>query len=106
MAEDTTCRKRRGCVYLAHFPQGPRRAQDEKILERHALVCEIRLLGGGTAVRRLPGRCAFEVANGQIPLSYLLDGDVRDPNSANGFCSQASTGRAQTLVVTLIVAGY
>lgn len=78
----------------------------EKILEKHALVCEIRLFGGGTAVRRLPERCALEVANGQIPLSYLLDGDVRDPNSANGFSSQASTGRAQTLVVTLFVAGY
>ncbi|HUD67387.1 MAG TPA: hypothetical protein VMQ17_22575 [Candidatus Sulfotelmatobacter sp.] len=47
-----------------------------------------------------------KLLTGSIPLSYLLDGHVRDPNSANGFSSQASTGRAQTLVVTLFVAGY
>jgi len=52
------------------------------------------------------GVVLWKLLVGSIPLSYLLDGDVRDPNSANGFSSQASTGRAQTLVVTLFVAGY
>jgi hypothetical protein len=52
------------------------------------------------------GVVLWMLLTGSIPLSYLLDGDVRDPNSAHGFSSQASTGRAQTLVVTLFVAGY
>jgi len=52
------------------------------------------------------GVVLWKLLTGSIPLSYLLDGDVRDSNSANGFSSQASTGRAQTLVVTLFVAGY
>ena len=47
-----------------------------------------------------------KLLTGSISLSYLLDGDVRDPNSASGFSSQASTGRTQLLVVTLSVAGY
>ena len=54
----------------------------------------------------LLGVVLWKFLTGTIPLSYLLDGDVRDPNSANGFCSQSSTARAQSLVVTLFVAGF
>jgi len=52
------------------------------------------------------GVVLWKLLTGSIPLGYLLDGDVRDPSTANGFSSQASTGRTQTLVVTLFIAGY
>jgi len=49
---------------------------------------------------------AWKIMTGEISLSYLLDGDVRDPNHPSGFSTQASTGRAQSLLVTIVVAGY
>jgi hypothetical protein len=49
---------------------------------------------------------AWKVITGEISLAYLLDGDVRDPNHPSGFSTQASAGRAQTLLVTIVVAGY
>ena len=52
------------------------------------------------------GIVLWKLLTGGIRLNYLLDGDVRDPDSASGFSSQASTGRTQTLVVTLFIAGY
>jgi hypothetical protein len=56
------------------------------------------LLGGFLCV------VLWKLATGGISLSYLLDGDVRNPNG--GFTSQASAGRSQSLIVTLSVAGY
>jgi len=50
----------------------------------------------------------WKLLTGGISLSYLLDGDVRDPNSpdGSGFSTSPSAGRAQTLAVTLFVAGW
>lgn len=48
----------------------------------------------------------WKMITGQIDLDELLQGDVRDPNSSDGYSSQASAGRAQTLVVTLFAALY
>ncbi|MFZ0420996.1 MAG: hypothetical protein WAM04_23045 [Candidatus Sulfotelmatobacter sp.] len=47
-----------------------------------------------------------KLMTGAISLSYLLDGDVRDPASPTGFSTTASPGRTQALMVTLFVAGY
>jgi hypothetical protein len=47
-----------------------------------------------------------KLLTGAISLSYLLDGDVRDPDSASGYSTRASAGRTQALMVTLFVAGY
>jgi hypothetical protein len=58
------------------------------------------LLGG------LAGVVSWQIATGQISLAYLLEGDVRDPNSPDGFSSRASAGRAQALAITLFVAAY
>ena len=44
---------------------------------------------------------AWKLCTGEISLSGLLDGDVRDQTSADGFSSQASAGRAQSLAVIL-----
>jgi hypothetical protein len=49
---------------------------------------------------------SWKLMTGGISLSYLLDGDVRDPDSPTGFSTTASAGRIQALVVTLFVAGY
>jgi hypothetical protein len=48
----------------------------------------------------------WKIATGCISMSYLLDGDVRDPGSASGFSTSPSAGRTQSLLVTLFVAGY
>jgi len=58
------------------------------------------LLGGFAAI------VGWKIFTGEISLSYLLEGDVRDPAGPDGFTTQASTGRAQALAVTLLVAGY
>jgi hypothetical protein len=48
----------------------------------------------------------WKIATGDISLSYLLDGDVRDKKSrdGSGFSATPSGGRAQMLSVTLSVA--
>ena len=58
------------------------------------------LLGG------LFGIVLWKLLTGGISLSYLLDGDVRDPDSSTGFSTHASAGRTQALMVTFFVAGY
>jgi hypothetical protein len=47
----------------------------------------------------------WKIATGCISMSYLLDGDVRDPKNpdGSGFSATASGGRAQMLSVTLSV---
>jgi hypothetical protein len=52
------------------------------------------------------GVVLWKLLTGGISLSYLLDGDVRDPASPTGFSTQPSPGRIQALMVTLFVAGY
>jgi hypothetical protein len=49
---------------------------------------------------------SWKLLSGDIGLSYLLDGDFRDPGSPTGFSTGASAGRTQALMVTLFVAGY
>jgi len=46
----------------------------------------------------------WKLSTGGISLNGLLEGEVRDSNSDDGFSSQASVGRAQSLAVTLFVA--
>jgi hypothetical protein len=48
----------------------------------------------------------WKLMTGGIALNYLLDGDVRDPDSPTGFSTTPSPGRIQALAVTLFVAGY
>ena len=52
------------------------------------------------------GIVLWKMLTGDISLSYLLDGDIPDPSTPGGFTSDASAGRTQLLVVTMIVAGY
>ena len=49
---------------------------------------------------------SWRLLTGSISLSYLLDGDVRNPESSTEFSTNASAGRTQALMVTLVVAGY
>lgn len=46
----------------------------------------------------------WKLATGGIDLSQLLDGAVRDRNSPSGYSSYASSGRAQSLLITLFAA--
>jgi len=62
---------------------------------------EVAVLLGG-----LFGIVLWKLLTGGISLSYLLDADVPDTRSPSGFRSEASAGRAQLLIVTLIVAAY
>jgi hypothetical protein len=52
------------------------------------------------------GVVLWKLLTGGISLSYLLDGDVQDPDSPTGFSTTASPGRIQAIMVTLFVAGY
>jgi hypothetical protein len=58
------------------------------------------LLGG------LFGVVLWKLLTGGISLGQLLEGDVPDPNSADGYSTYVSAGRAQSLASTLFVAGY
>lgn len=58
------------------------------------------LLGGFFAV------VLWKLFTGGIPLDGLLDGDVRDPNSPDGFSSETSAGRVQSITITLFVASW
>jgi len=60
----------------------------------------ILLLGGLLAV------VLWKLLTGGISLSQLLEGDVPDPNSKDGYSTATSAGRTQSLGVTLFVAGY
>ena len=71
----------------------------------HALVTLARwevaaFLGG------LFGIVLWKLFTGGISLSYLLDAGIPDASHPGSFRAQASTGRTQLLVVTLIVAAY
>jgi hypothetical protein len=50
----------------------------------------------------------WKTLTGNISLSYLLDGDIRDANSSDGsgFSTFPSAGRAQSVMFTMFVALY
>lgn len=48
----------------------------------------------------------WKLMTGSIPLSQLLDGDIRDPRSDTGYSSSPSPARIQTLLVTLFAGVY
>jgi hypothetical protein len=73
---------------------------DMPSLIKTAAIMAVVLFGGFFCV------VAWKMMTGEISLSYLLDSDVRDANDPSGFSTQSSPGRAQTLLVTLVVAGY
>lgn len=52
------------------------------------------------------GIVAWKMFTGEIGLDQLLDGDIRDPNSPDGFSTYVSEGRVQSLIITLFSAGY
>jgi hypothetical protein len=52
------------------------------------------------------GIVLWKLLTGGISLEQLLEGDVRDPNSADGYSTSVSAGRTQLLASTLFVAGY
>jgi hypothetical protein len=58
------------------------------------------LLGGFFAI------VFWKLATGSIVLDQLLEGDVRDPESADGYSTQVSPARVQSLSITLFVALY
>jgi hypothetical protein len=58
------------------------------------------LLGG------LFGAVLWKLVTGGISLGQLLEGDVLDPNSADGYSTSVSAGRTQLLASTLFIAGY
>jgi hypothetical protein len=46
----------------------------------------------------------WKLMTGGIVLDQLLEGDIRDPNSADGYASYTSAGRVQSLLITLFAA--
>jgi hypothetical protein len=52
------------------------------------------------------GLVLWKLLTGRISLDQLLEGDARDPNSADGYSTYVSAGRTQSLASTLFVAGY
>lgn len=46
----------------------------------------------------------WRLMTGGIALDQLLEGDIRDPSSADGYSPYVSAGRAQSLLITLFVA--
>ncbi len=54
------------------------------------------------------GIVVWKLMTGGISLSGLLDGDIRDPGSADksGYSTYASAGRAQALIFTVFAALY
>jgi len=48
----------------------------------------------------------WKMATQSISLNQLLEGDIRDPQSTDGYSTYASAGRAQSLVITLFAALY
>jgi len=48
----------------------------------------------------------WKLITGSVPLSQLLDGDIRDPQSDTGFSSSVSPARTQMLLITLFTAIY
>jgi len=48
----------------------------------------------------------WKLFTGGIDLRQLLEGDIRDANSPDGFSTQASAGRVQSLIITLFTAMY
>jgi uncharacterized YccA/Bax inhibitor family protein len=48
----------------------------------------------------------WKLVRGGIPLDQLLDGDIRDSNSSDGYSSYVSGGRVQSLLVTAFAALY
>jgi hypothetical protein len=52
------------------------------------------------------GLVLWKLLTGGISLDQLLEGDTRDPNSADGYSTDVSPGRTQALASTLFVAGY
>ena len=52
------------------------------------------------------GIVLWKLLTGEINLSGLLEGDVRDPNSLDGYSTYVSAGRTQALIFTLSVALY
>jgi hypothetical protein len=58
------------------------------------------LIGG------LFGLVFCKLMTGEIVLDQLLEGDIRDPNSADGYSSYVSAGRVQSLLFTIFAALY
>ena len=93
---------------MRHFP-GPKREWFKLTLKTEGNMrflmtlayWEVAILFGGLFCVVL-----WKLLTGGISLSYLLDGDVRDPESPTGFSTTPSAGRTQALMVTLFVAGY
>ena len=48
----------------------------------------------------------WKLSTGGIRLDQLLEGDIRDPDNADGFSTYVSPGRTQSLACTVFVAGY
>ena len=93
---------------MRHFP-GPTRAWFKRTLKTEGNMHSLVRLGEiAYAVLFAGFFCVilWKIATGEMSLSYLLDGDVRDTNSpdGSGFSATPSGGRAQMLSVTLSVA--
>jgi len=52
------------------------------------------------------GIVLWKLFTGGINLDQLLEGDIRDPHGESGFTTYVSSGRAQSLLITMFAASY
>ncbi len=62
--------------------------------------------GGLILIGGFFGIVFWKLLTGRIILEGLLEGDIRDPDGENGYSSYVSSGRAQSLLITLFSALY
>jgi len=52
------------------------------------------------------GVVLWKLCAGEIRLDELLEGDIRDPGSPDGYSTYVSAGRVQSFVISVFVASY
>lgn len=67
-------------------------------------VSTLAYWGGLILIGAFFGVVFWKAVTGGIELSQLLDGDIRDRTSPDGYSSYASSGRAQSLLITIFTA--
>ena len=70
---------------------------------------DIRILAQWVVFAELCGFFAivfWKLLVGSIPLSQVLEGDVRDPQNDTGYSLHVSPARIQTLLITLVTGVY
>jgi hypothetical protein len=52
------------------------------------------------------GVVLWKLLTGEINLDQLFDGDIRDPDSSDGYSSYVSAGRVQSFLITILAGMY